>query len=409
MAIKKYHVSKNLFDKSTATLGYYVNSSTGELTQSGNFFASDYIPIEQGKTYYWNDSTTRSNAGCFYDSNKNRVSGWSNQVSNVQYFTTPTNVAYVRLTGARANIDNMQLNTGSTALPYEPYGDSFKDWFYREYGTDTDTITSLPKTIIGDGQPISAYTVKGNMVQSGTPTPSNPVYPVETGDKTANLYDYKTAYSAYVQPNGDVTATAAQIYAVQNVFGRDLIGTEVTMSVKVKTVGSTYVSIRAFINGNRVDGNTIARGNTGTLKITVTPETANDYWFITYGSGGTDTYSDFMLNTGSTVLTYEPFGYKIPISLSQNTYNIYITEPLRKSLDGSNVYDTIESNGTLTRRVDANGDALATPTTELVTVPTLTTTGTAEQFNVLTTLAPSEVSLTYHGWHEHSDTKYTSG
>ena len=60
-----------------------------------------------------------------------------------------------------------------------------------------------------------------------------------------------------------------------------------------------------------------------------------------------------------------------------------------------------ESNGTLTRRVDANGDALATPTTEQVTVPTLTTTGTAEQFNVLTTLAPSEVSLTYHGWHEH--------
>ena len=45
---------------------------------------------------------------------------------------------------------------------------------YRKYETATDTITSLPKTIIGDGQNISAYTIKGNMQQSGTPTPSNP-------------------------------------------------------------------------------------------------------------------------------------------------------------------------------------------------------------------------------------------
>ena len=43
---------------------------------------------------------------------------------------------------------------------------SFVNDVYREYGTDTDTITSLPKTIIGDGQPISSYTIKGNMSQS---------------------------------------------------------------------------------------------------------------------------------------------------------------------------------------------------------------------------------------------------
>ncbi|MBP5433731.1 hypothetical protein [Ruminococcus sp.] len=111
----------NKFNKETATLGYYVSSSTGEIIQGGNYFATDYIPIEQGKTYYWNDSTTRSNAGCFYDSNKDRVSGWSNQISNVYYFTTPTNAAYVRLTGQGADISTMQLNEGTTALPYHPY------------------------------------------------------------------------------------------------------------------------------------------------------------------------------------------------------------------------------------------------------------------------------------------------
>ena len=58
---------------------------------------------------------------------------------------------------------------------------------YKKYGTETDTITSLPKTIIGDGQPISTYTIKGNMQQSGTPTPTNPIYPSECGDRTTNL------------------------------------------------------------------------------------------------------------------------------------------------------------------------------------------------------------------------------
>ena len=70
---------------------------------------------------------------------------------------------------------------------------------YRKYETATDTITSLPQTIIGDGQPISSYTIKGNMSQSGTPTPSNPVYPTECGDKTANLWNVT------IMPNSSIT------------------------------------------------------------------------------------------------------------------------------------------------------------------------------------------------------------
>ena len=42
-----------------------------------------------------------------------------------------------------------------------------------------------------------------------------------------------------------------------------------------------------------------------------------------------------------------------------------------------------------------------------VSVTGIPTTGTAEQFDIDTTLKPSEVQLTYHGWHEHSDTKFT--
>ena len=44
---------------------------------------------------------------------------------------------------------------------------------------------------------------------------------------------------------------------------------------------------------------------------------------------------------------------------------------------------------------------------DTVTAANVPTTGTPENFDVGTTLKPSEVQLTYHGWHEHTDTKYT--
>ena len=52
---------------------------------------------------------------------------------------------------------------------------------------------------------------------------------------------------------------------------------------------------------------------------------------------------------------------------------------------------------------------LATPTTETFTAPSIPTSGSPQSFDVDTTLKPSEVSLTYHGWHEHSDEKYVGG
>ena len=279
------------------------------------------------------------------------------------------------------------------------------------YNTSTDTFSTLPHEVIGDGTAISSYTIKGNMTQSGTPTPSNPIYPTECGDKTANLFD----------KDNDYYRTDASL----NVNDRKWIIYSNSASVKIVCKPNTTYTISVpeelplfrVAESNNKDILPTLQGSPITLVAALsdakqfTFTTAADTECIIFQGSYSlrDTWHNYlMICEGSATLPYEPFGYKIPISLSQNTYNIYITEPLRKSLDGSNVYDTIESNGTLTRRVDANGDALATPTTEQVTVPTLTTTGTAEQFNVLTTLAPSEVSLTYHGWHEHSDTKFTT-
>ena len=52
---------------------------------------------------------------------------------------------------------------------------------------------------------------------------------------------------------------------------------------------------------------------------------------------------------------------------------------------------------------------LTTPTTESITAPTITTTGGTATIDVDTTVKPSELDLTYHGWHSHEPLKRENG
>ena len=371
---------------------------------------------------------------------------------------------------------------------------------YRKYETATDTITSLPKTIIGDGQPISSYTIKGNMSQSGTPTPSNPVYPTEVGDKTANLFDYQTmaggVTGAYLLSDGSLRGEGSWSIT-------DYIPCDNTAFV-LTNVGGRYPSIclydsnKTFISGTQYNTENVSIKT----NVSVTAISAAKYARFSYM---TSVYpfdlSTIMLVEGSTAPSdYIPYGYKIPILLNGTTYPVYLAEPLRKI---DTYVDSVPSTGTAMRKIyklvltgdedwigsttgynafyfyldnahypipkinnspllcniatfDSSSQktnyktepwycvsdtsfaisttfttknawiqyladqyAAGTPVTvwyvlvitqtESFTAPTLPTSGTAQTFDVDTTLKPSEVSLTYHGWHEHSDEKYVGG
>ena len=433
---------------------------------------------------------------------------------NSHTFTTASDTKYilfqVNSNVTTAAINTLMLNKGST-LPYEPY---WKEDGYKKYETATDTITSLPQTIIGDGQNISAYTIKGNMTQSGTPTPANPIYPVETGDKTANLFDVGSYSSAIltnctIAVSNDVltqTNTGALSWSGWKIDDLQ-VGTDYTMSVTINNPDKTECQIRIYnsTNSTNIISSSSSKATSITLSVTFTAQTTTHYirLYSNTSSATANTYSvefsEIKLNTGSTPLPYEPYGqYKIPISFDSNSYTFYLSEPIRKINDS---VDTAPSSGTANRAIVkqritqassinqfsrgftvdiqfapknqtiyaniavgtdeppavANRDGkvwinaskefigfgateqfpmsgnnptqaeidvfnnylqnnevyvwyvLATATTETFTAPTIPTSGTAQSFDVSTTLKPSEVSLTYHGWHEHSDTKYTSG
>lgn len=509
--IKKYQRTANMFD-GTYIKGY-ISSNFVYRVQSASqnpYDVSIVISVNPNTTYTIKkfDTSDRLRIGGseVEPVNNAQLTTINNDMSLTQYtFTTGNNIHYIVVylsSDSEMAEPRVMLVEGSTApSTYQAYYD-WQEVGYKKYETATDTFTTLPHEVIGDGQSNLTWSMKGNMQQSGTPTPSNPVYPVETGEKTANLFDYKTAYSAYLQPNGDVTAPASYFNNTVHNSLANFIGQEITISVNCVTINSSTVKFKVIINGSEVTGEIKNRGYTGIMSFTVTPQTVDDWWSISYGTVGTDTYNQFMINTGSTALPYEPYGYKIPISFGQGNYISYLSEPIRKI----ETADEMASTGTATRNIKkmvltgneafwgtdgtlgslsrytilptgadtimrgsrvnaycshyiadadhatntiyvysgstgvymyfyvptadyptladyksyvqqqyANGTpitlwyVLATPTTETFTAPSIPTSGSPQSFDVDTTLKPSEVSLTYHGWHEHSDEKYVGG
>lgn len=259
---------------------------------------------------------------------------------------------------------------------------------YKKYETATGTITSLPKTIYGDGQNISAYTIKGNMSQTGTPTPTSPIYPSECGDLISSgehSGEYEIPFSM-----GGVTYS---IYLAEPLR---------------KASDNSYYDILAS------DG-TLTRNLrkivlTGTENVELVQQTG---------------YVQFKLQTSYykrpayTVCTWWCSHYNaIPNSGDWSGGDNYITisqgdSPDRYYRFKDTRFSTAEDFKTFIATQYANGSPVtiwqvsASATTDSFTAPTIPTTGTAEQFDIDTTLSPSEVQLTYHGWHEHEDTKYT--
>ena len=511
MSISKYHVSANKFDVNgtyslKATAITITDNSLVDVNQSSG--AADriyYDKIYSAGTYTISLKTDNTLARFF--SPMQFTGGTYNSYYGGYYkdfesdnvlvltFETDFTIGFIFRGSGRAVMSEIMLNTGSTPQPYEPYGDSFKDWFYREYGTETETFTTLPKTIIGDGQPISSWSMDGNMQVNGTPTPQNPITPAETGDKTANLYNtVDTSWTnGYLDNEGQIVSSSISHFTTNF--------TEVEENTTYTWSGTITESSSSSNNVYYYDGskNWISKANAGVVSPRTFTTPSNCRYIRFQVTRGVSATSDWLLNKGNEVISYEPYGYKIPILSNGNTYPIYLSEPIRKY--GTYV-DDCQSTGITTRKVyklviagnegwtlsqvsgnvdttrfylnlsvlgataaclcnyltydGGNADTphirigntehnqlliyvpssiattttelatwlqglynngnpltvwypLGTSTTESFTAPTLPTSGSSQTFDVDTTLKPSEVSLTYHGWHDHTDTKYTSG
>lgn len=179
-------------------------------------------------------------------------------------------------------------------------------------GTPSPTIYeytgAVPYTFNADGSPLMAWRISGNTVQSGTPTPQNPVMPNGTGERTGNLVEDYIA-DCNIWTDGTLTRdTSFNMFVAKVVQGQ-------VYSLDTPLVCGFFTSKPSV--GSTSYNN--ARDTSG-VRSFVAPIDG----YVAFRKSSTETTA--MLNTGSTPLPYEPYGIKIPISSANTTTPVYLGE-----------------------------------------------------------------------------------
>ena len=523
MNFRRYHESKNLFDKDNTTIYNAYIGNDGRWITISDGSKSIKMPVDSSTQYTLSISEPNTVFRIYETSNSNpepsarglNLSEIVRSTNISQYtFTTSSDTKYIvfQASGSTINswFNSLMLNTGSTALPYEPYSSEvWHDIPYYIRKTDTDTFTTLPADIYADGTN-ATVNLKGNMVQTGTPSPTTPIQPQETGERTGNLMPYATAQT--ITNNGVTFASDGQ--GRYHIYGKAVDNTAIakfsipafTTPISVGNGGSgtlSFFNTRGRSTGIRVifyNGNTMIDG----WNMTIVNRTHNTYNTLgdkyvdaiqfEIGTGfDVDMYiSPEFTNDGEYPSEYEPYGYKLPISSNSVTTNVYLGEvqttrniqklvltgeeewksplsdntkfyldtitpdylransqvtylcthyiPYEQTTSASlvpnlnmsmssesaqrlyisdNNYTTVEDFKAYLAQQYAAGTpvcvwyVLATPTTGIVNEPlrkigdyadtlsnvSIPTVDGANTIDVLTTLKPSEVSATFHGWH----------
>ena len=168
-----------------------------------------------------------------------------------------------------------------------------------------------PLSFTSKGKPLTAWSITGNTVQNGTPTPDTPQEVKAVGDKTTNLLNFEDLIAApsglmpdgkfafphlltlYLKPNTTYTCASS--------------GTGSTTSLPADLNRSLYFCSTSEYNSVNVNNPvTYTTDSTGRVFIGFIDSRTNAQQYL-------NKTAYIWLNEGSTALPYEPYGYKIPV------------------------------------------------------------------------------------------------
>lgn len=358
--------TNNLFNKDTIMDNKKLYK--GELQDDVERFTSDYIDC----TSFDSVSINLCASFAWYDENKTILSFENNSSTIFRNYVKPSGAVYLRMDFLKSVVEPDQIMcvagayTSSTIPAYEAYG------------------YEIPVTVTGK-----------------------------------NLFDINadvesSSQSSTVTVNGNQLTTPFNEYASFNyTFNFVKTSQQKQFTIKYNLIqGGARVGIKLY-NANKelIDDNSIAFSNltynmyykgyySNSNNVTFTlPEEAK-YIRVFFVSCNNDQqtaniYSDIQLEEGSTATEYEPYNGK--------TYNIYLSEPLRKV---SNTADYIDcTTGEVVRKIrvkDATGtksivesfELLKTPIKENITIENMNFTDKKLIF-VETSVTPSSIEVKY--------------
>ena len=190
------------------------------------------------------------------------------------------------------------------------------------------TVTGIPPLTLPncvDENSIINYTISGNSVQDGTPSPDNPIEIESVGEKTANLFDVNNPFliGGYISNNKllsynatyDSSPTVTIVLPIKSntpyTASRKLLGKRFALATSPNApAASIELTNYTGSNGYTAENLTITSGND------------DKYLYVWFCNANFDTYTyqelmqEIQIVEGTEILPYEPYGYKIPVKAS---------------------------------------------------------------------------------------------
>ena len=254
--------------------------------------------------------------------------------------------------------------------------------------TGTDSIP-----FIGFGSDLTEVTIEGNMTYSGIPSVDNVIKPLEVGAHTTNLWNnlgfsaknitmvspmtrydtntYGTTISSTTGGTVEITQTGDghSTYGSQNGFffiaadpSEFVAGESYTLMFDYEvTNGQCTASGNPWVyafNGSSYSVSSLSSGDwntSGTLYMSfVMPDTIETPSFEIRLGGNSINVSNIRIVKGELQQTvpYEPYGFIIPITYDDTTYNVSVSAPLRLLDTDYRKADTISIDNTCTRKIN---------------------------------------------------------
>lgn len=213
----------------------------------------------------------------------------------------------------------------------------FKNW--------NEIQGSPPITFRGYGKDLIECLIYGNTVQNGTPSPEVPVDVVGCGVRTrniANLYgvNKETLNLTFTKGNNmtiKINGTKTDGANVVVVSSPNIMLHAGTYTVKIKMIGGSITNITGGVvfginkstYGMRTTPQVNTIGQIGTRTFALNEDTLLTSLDITpsYGDAGAvfnDAEFECWLYSGSDDIPYEPYGYKLPLTVNGTEYPIYL-------------------------------------------------------------------------------------
>lgn len=238
----------------------------------------------------------------------------------------------------------------------------------KRRGGGAHTVSGVPPlSFTSDGSALLNYRVYGNEINNNS-----------VGDKTANQWSSSLIGDTHVSP----ATGLPEFYG-----GRCGIVTPISITGESSlfiTFASEKTGVKCMYSV--ISGGVLVRRQTAISSgDTINVSDGEELYVAFYRSANDlvpDDITNIMLNSGSAALPYEPYGYRLPLTVNSSTVNIYLSAPLSKTNDTADYIDYADQ-----KRYNADG------TSADVTLPALPTISGTNILSVGTTVQPSQVMV----------------